>query len=394
MAVTLREFLNMHIYTREQVDKFLDPDQPNWATFDPEFGYKLLPHNVIRDGVGGCRTILNIQQTDERKMINFANQPCRINTYGDSFTQCCQVSDGETWQEILAAHLGEPIRNFGVGGYSVYQAYRRMLRKEATSLSTEYVILNIWGIDDHLRSLDAWRYLRTKEWFQKPEHANMFHANTWAHVRIDPETGNLVEHENLCLTPESLYQLCDKNYVYETFKDDAVVKIIFAQQSGTGVDFSELKKLAAILCVEVDFSSPEASRKSAATLHIACGLRTSTLIVKKAQIFAENEDKKLLILLSYDQDQVAKACEGQPRIDQTFVDFLKENRVPFVDTLAKHIEDFKAFNLSTREYVARYYVDEHYSPKGNHFFAFAIKDAVVDWLDPKPIAYREGSETL
>ena len=29
------------------------------------------------------------------------------------------MNDGETWQEYLAAHLREPIRNYGVGGYSV-----------------------------------------------------------------------------------------------------------------------------------------------------------------------------------------------------------------------------------------------------------------------------------
>ena len=27
--------------------------------------------------------------------------------------------DGKTWQEYLAAHLGEPLRNFGVGGFGV-----------------------------------------------------------------------------------------------------------------------------------------------------------------------------------------------------------------------------------------------------------------------------------
>ena len=62
----------------------------------------------------------------------YAGRPCRINTYGDSFTQCHQVSDAETWQEYLAGHLGEPIRNFGMGGYGVYQAYRRMVREEQT----------------------------------------------------------------------------------------------------------------------------------------------------------------------------------------------------------------------------------------------------------------------
>ena len=69
-------------------------------------------------------------QAPNRKTINYADKKCRINAYGDSFTQCHQVSDGETWEEILAAHFGEPIRNFGVGGWSVYQAYLRMKREE------------------------------------------------------------------------------------------------------------------------------------------------------------------------------------------------------------------------------------------------------------------------
>jgi hypothetical protein len=45
------------------------------------------------------------QPDGERVMRNYATQPCRINTYGNSFTQCHQVSDDETWQEVLAAHF-------------------------------------------------------------------------------------------------------------------------------------------------------------------------------------------------------------------------------------------------------------------------------------------------
>ena len=37
----------------------------------------------------------------------------------------------------MAATLGEPVRNFGVGGFSVYQAYRRMLREEE--------VVHLWG---------------------------------------------------------------------------------------------------------------------------------------------------------------------------------------------------------------------------------------------------------
>ena len=31
----------------------------------------------------------------------------------------------------------------------------------------------------------------------------------------------------------------------------------------------------------------------------------------------------------------------------------------------------------------------HYNPRGNHFFAYSIKNVVVNWLDPKPITYRK-----
>lgn len=72
------------------------------------------------------RLVYDYEADGARKLVNCPERPCRVHSYGDSFTHCDQVSDGETWQECLAAHLREPIRNYGVGGYSVYQAYRRM----------------------------------------------------------------------------------------------------------------------------------------------------------------------------------------------------------------------------------------------------------------------------
>ena len=65
--------------------------------------------------------ILMLRNEGERLLSNYSEKKCRINTYGDSYTMCHQVSDHETWQEVLAAHIQEPIRNFGIGGWSVYQ---------------------------------------------------------------------------------------------------------------------------------------------------------------------------------------------------------------------------------------------------------------------------------
>ena len=406
MSITTREFLEEATLTREIVDRFLDPNAHNWATFDAELGYTLRD-SVVKHGVDGSYTISRYRPTGERKMLNFAERHCRVNTYGNSFTEGHQVSDGETWQEYLAAHLGEPIRNFGVGGYGVYQAYRRMLREEETRASAEYIVLNIWS-DDHFRSIYRWRWLHfpgyrrnmPKTGLSKTE-VCMFHANPWSHLRLNPESGRFEEYENPYPTPESLYQLCDKDHVYETFKDDFEVQALLAQQGATDVKLGILQKTAEALKMATDFSSREAMAKTAQALLQTCALRSSMYVVDMARAFAETEGKKLMIFLSYSAEDVIHACQTLPRFDQTFVDYLRDNAFVFVDVLHKHVADFEFFRCSPEEYVSRYYIGDygpypygHYSPRGNHFFAFAVKDALVEWLNPRPPAYREEGPPL
>jgi hypothetical protein len=221
----------------------------------------------------------------------------------------------------------------------------------------------------------------------------MFHGNPWAHVRLDPRTGKLVELENRYATRESLYKLADKDYVYENFHDDLIVKLLLAQRKGTGVNLKELEALATGLSVRADFSSPDAIAETARGVHIEYALRAGMQIVEKARQFALEKKKKLMVLLSYDSGTVRRACEGLPRVDSGFVSFLRDQNIPHVDVLAKHVEDFRNFRLSPQEYINRYFIG-HYKPVGNHFFAFAIKDAIAAWLEPKPVAYRSGSETI
>ena len=388
-----RQLLAERCLTREEVETFLDPQKPNWAQFDPVMGYTLRD-SIIQNGMDDSRTFETYVKSGERLTINCAHRPCRINTYGDSFTQCSQTSNGESWQEYLAAHLGEPLRNFGIGGYGVYQAYRRMLREEVTDSRAEYIILNIWSIDDHLRSIDAWRWLRFAEmWRKVPGSLYMVHGNPWAHVRLDLKTGDLEEVENPFPEPQSLRNLADSEFVYEHFKDDLVVKLLVTEWNGAAVDRDELAALAKALGVKFDFSSAKATSATALAVRVEYGLRAGIKVIEKAQSFARGNHKKLMVLLSYGSSTVGDACKGLPRPDQTVVDFLKAKNIPFVDGLEKHVQDFQAFKIPAQDYVNRYYVG-HYNPRGNHFFAFAIKDAVVAWLDPKPLAYRAGVATI
>jgi len=208
-------------------------------------------------------------------MINYKHKKCRINCYGNSFTQCHQVSDGETWEEILAAHLGEPLRNFGVGGWSVYQAYLRMKREEKKT-PAKYIIFNIW-CDDHYRNLDAWRNIRVRktEGFGEP---------TLPYVEVNPKTGLFKEHPNPCPTKESVYNLCDLEWVVNRFKDDFVFNIMLAHQYAadrkTDKKYDEIKKIATTFGINTKIDDANSISSAANKMHTEAALFASMRIVE------------------------------------------------------------------------------------------------------------------
>ena len=79
---------------------------------------------------------------------------------------------------------------------------------------------------------------------------------------------------------------------------------------------------------------------------------------------------------------------GEPRYDQCIADYLAERGLRHFDMNLVHLKDYKSFSLPVEDYMKRYMIG-HYSPSGNHFFAYAIKNAIVEWLDPRPITYRD-----
>ena len=161
-----RAYLQSIMPSRDIVDAFVNrPDRSKEVrykpglTFDPVLGW-VLRNSVRQDGIDNSKTFYHYESDGDRSCITPSDQPCRIHTYGNIFTHSDQVSDGKTWQEFIAAHLCEPVRNYGIGGYSVYQAYRRMQLVEAKH-PADYLILNIYD-DDHMRNLDAWHEIRKK----------------------------------------------------------------------------------------------------------------------------------------------------------------------------------------------------------------------------------------
>ena len=387
---TFEDYLRESAVSKEVIDRFLKG--PSWAQYDSELGY-ILGNFLPKDGMDNSTTISTVQPNGARTSFAYAGRKCRINTYGDSFTQCHQVSDAETWQEYLAGHLGEPIRNFGMGGYGVYQAYRRMLREEQTDHGAQYVIFYIWG-DDHVRSLLRCRHAIIFRWWNH-QGGRAFHNNFWPNMELDLPTGRFVEKENLLPTRKALYQMTDPERMVELLRDDLALQLMaFKMGLIRDLDRNSIGQLAARLEYPLDWNRETELREQAGELLDRYSLRATLSVLEKAREFTRQNGKQLLVILFDPYRAMAELRKSKTRFDQPVVDYLIRERFNYFDMNEVHLRDFQKYNLSYEDYLKQYFIG-HYSPRGNHFFAYSIKDKVVEWLDPKPITYLEGDpETI
>jgi hypothetical protein len=386
---TFKEFIKSAVPTKNELDVFLNK-KGVWSKYDSDLGY-VLGNSLPLEGIDTSLTISTTQADGPRTMFMYKNNPCRINTYGDSFTQCQQVSDGETWQEYLAAHLGEPIRNFGVGGYGVYQSYLRLLREESSKNAAKYMIFYIWG-GDHTRSLLRCRYIATKDWNSKSEPGMKFHGNFWSNIEMDFKTGKLVEKKNPLNTPELLYKMTDPEWMYENLKDDfALQLLLYRNRRISDLDIKKAEKLSKLLNANINFRDTAKREKAVIELLDQYSFKATEYILNKVDAYAKANDKKLMVVL-FDPYRVTNSLiQNGTRYDGKIVDFLKKGEFNYFDMNPVHVADYKKFNLNLDDYYKRYFLG-HYNPAGNHFFAYSIKDKLVKWLDPKPITYEKSDK--
>lgn len=385
------EYLRKSAVPKEELDVFLN--EHSWAQFDPEVGY-ILGNYMPLDGIDNSYTISTAQKDGRRTNQVYAGRPCRINTYGNSFTQCHQVSDAETWQEYLAGHLGEPVRNYGMGGFGVYQAYRRLIRHESKDDSPNYVILYMWG-DDYVRSVFRCRYATYyTQW--NDEGGYMFHGNFWSNIEMDLDTGQLTEKENRLNTEEDIYKMADPEFMYENLKDDLMVQLHLLSRNmvNADLDVKGLSRLGEILgMAPVDFSSVEQMMQTAKLLKNKYSFEATKYILGKTKDFCAEQGKNLM-LIHFDPYGVFRPMvSGEERYDIEVMNYIRDNGFRYFDMNEVHLKDFRKFNLTLDEYMDRYFIG-HYNPSGNHFFAYALKDYLVDWLDPKPISYQQDDSRL
>lgn len=380
----IREYLKKILYLKEEIDDWFAGKAFPFSKYHSKLGW-LLNNNSFQDGMNNSWSVYTYKGDDgERITNNYREKICRINTYGNSFTQCHQVSDNETWQEVLAAHLQEPVRNFGIGGWSVYQAYLRMIKEEKRTPS-KYIVFNIYE-DDHLRNLDSWRNIRAKK---HPQHIE----STLPFLKVDVGGNKISEHENPCPTRESFYKLSNIDETYKLFKDDFVIRIMIAheksKQSNPSKNYSDLMELSKTHGIETRVDTNSTLSEVADKLHREAALFSTQKIVEMTEAFSKINDKKVLYVLSYPSSYIAKCSSGIIRWDQPFIDFLLKRNLPFVDLAQSHLDDFSTVKLGIKEYLSKYFVG-HYNPLGNFFCAHALRDKIIEMLDPKPLSFKQN----
>ncbi len=377
-----RKYLNEILYTQQEVDAWLAGKAFPFSKYHSEFGW-LLNNAFFKDGIDNSISAYTYEGEDgERILSNYSEKLCRINTYGDSFTQCHQVSDHETWQEVLAAHIQEPIRNFGIGGWSVYQAYLRMLKEEKRK-PAKYIIFNIYE-DDHKRNLDAWRNIRVRK---HPQHIEA----PLPHVKVNLKENNIIECKNPCPTPESLYNLCDLDEAYKIFKDDFVLKIMVAHKNSkmknTNQSYSNLMELIKTHGIITNIDNSETISEKTESFHTKAAIFSTKKIIEKIEEYAKQHNKKVLYVLSFSGKSIAKYINEKTRFDNEIIDFMRRINLFYVDLMEEHTKDFLQYRLDIKDYINKYFIG-HYNPRGNFFCAYAIKDKMIEILDPKPFPYR------
>jgi len=222
----------------------------------------------------------------------------------------------------------------------------------------------------------------------------MFHGNFWSNIEMDLATGTLIEHPSRIPDAKDLYRMTDPDWMWDNLKDDLALQMaLYSKGEIDDIDVMKLRRLCRHLDRQFDLNQKPPLRETVAAILDAYSFAATKDILRKAKAFTGKHRKKLMIIL-LDPSRVTRVLlQGGVRYDQEIVDFLKENQFTIFDMNHVHLEDYKSFNLGPAAYLKRYFIG-HYNPAGSHFFAYSLKYRVVDWLDPKPLPYRDTTQKL
>lgn len=151
-------------------------------------------------------------------------------------------------------------------------------------------------------------------------------------------------------------------------------------------------KLAAAFDLNLDWNDADRLKEQAYHLLDTYSLEGSKFVLDRVQRFAEEQNKKVIVILFDPYRSVPELIDTGKRYDQPILDHLKLRSMKYFDMTAVQFADFKRQTQPYQSYRTRYFVDSngHYSSEGNNLFAFSLKDHLIEWLSPKPVPYRRA----
>ena len=283
-----RLFLKHIQPTRGQIDRFIagnpsgDPTRSRQhRQYEPALGW-IHPPRYCDHGVDGTRVFYHYQSNGARRSSYPEDVPCRLQAHGPSFTHGAQVNDFETWPEQLAARLGEPIANFGIGSYSVLQTFLR-LKKTLAAHPATHVIFNV-SLEGHNRNIEPITSLRGA----KPN------VSARPSYHVDEKAG-LVDTLRPCLTKEELYRLLDLDFMLEQFGDEIMLKYILSVARETGNDLSRLSNTVHLQ----RRSNPSDETRFYMRIIRENGIKATMLVLNQVEAYAKENDIRLFLLLTH-----------------------------------------------------------------------------------------------
>jgi hypothetical protein len=219
--------------------------------------------------------------------------------------------------------------------------------------------------------------------------AEMYHANPWTHLRVNLDSGQWDEAAGPCPTPAALRALLSFERTRALVADHEIIQLQAMIEGVPDVPQERIRRLADWAKVTFDFANATTRRTAAEKLGDVVARASTVHVMEKLLEFARQRGQRLMVVFSYGTRAILRACEGGPKLaaDVALLQWLKERGIPTLDAFDAHVKDFAQFRISSADYIKRLFIG-HYSPAGNQFFAFALKPALVEWLDPKPIAYQ------
>jgi hypothetical protein len=184
----------------------------------------------------------------------------------------------------------------------------------------------------------------------------------------------------------------DKEWMYQNLKDDIALELLLFTMGKIGdINIEKAQKLSKILNLKIDFNDNINLKKSVQSLLDKYSFAATEYILEKLKLYSLGNNKKLMIVL-FDPYRVTNSLIlNGSRYDDEIVDYLKKGNFNYFDMNLVHVDDYKNFNISIQDYYKKYLIG-HYNPTGNHFFAYSIKDKIVEWLYPKPITYKRTNQ--